>query len=323
MSETGVWSPVLRACFAFFVVVSIASVVAASGCASDGSCSCCGCCGSGAAPATPPLEPLEPLEARHRDEVAPAGCTADERARVDRAKEDAAVAADVTDAVVAVDAALGKVQCAALRDELVAVKRDLIARAPTTTPTPMAPPPPPSTPAQLCRAVPAGWRARSDVAELLQRAAAADDDVAARVSDVVNARVVTRWPAPVGDSAVVAASIERGLRARLGWVRPAGSRWQIEHVLERCVQVKQSNDSVLGDKMHSYTCLGRAEVTNDDGALFATAPVSVQLMGISEAKAIEANLLGTSTKAEGLATALANELTLRLVEDAERRLCGR
>jgi hypothetical protein len=168
-----------------------------------------------------------------------------------------------------------------------------------------------------CAAFGVGWRQRADYVTVLDAVARVDVVTRETLEEIGSARVSTAWPTPGVDSAALAAKIERGLRNNL---RVAGrpSHFTIEHVIERCEAVDTSNDGVFaGTSMQSFTCTGTATVSRD-ADLWARLPLRYQLLGINVATAISSY---ANSGGGGGASAMATEIRLRVIDDAERRIC--
>ena len=291
----------LRACFAF-----VALLAAAGCCCTLGRSDSRAASHGGGGFADVPPAPGQPQPAASASSI-PCDVAAD-RAIVTAVRAEARALleqGDDTGAVVVVDAAAPRLTCPSSKPELNAVRATLFSVMRLRTDGP-------------CAAYGVGWRQRPDFAEVLESVAAVDPGTRALLEEVGSARVTTRWPAPGVDSALVAARIERGLRESLGVVGRR-SDFTIDHVIDRCDDA--ARDEVLG-KMHSYSCVGTASIDRD-GDAWARVPVRYQILGISIGHAVSAfGGAGGGSGGSGGNKAFANEIKLRVLDDAEARLCS-
>ncbi|MDP2340288.1 MAG: hypothetical protein Q8O67_04970 [Deltaproteobacteria bacterium] len=214
-------------------------------------------------------------------------------------------AGDGTGAVVVVDAAGPHLGCPSSAASLNELRRQVFLSLQVRSEGP-------------CETYGVGWRARADFVTVLDGVAGVDAQTRDELREIASARVSTVWPTPGIDSALLAAKIERTLREQLR-VDVGPSRFTIEHVVDSCIQSTGYNSLLDGTMMKSFGCTGMATVARD-GDVWARIPVRYQLLGISLPQAISS--YSAAGSGGGGAAALANEIRLRVLDDAERRLCS-
>jgi hypothetical protein len=213
------------------------------------------------------------------------------------------------DAVASLDAIGDTLRCPETQSTLREARGPLIMRGRLVTESP-------------CTIWEPGWRSRSDAVDMLLPALV-ESDAATRavVSDVVFARFQTPWAESQANGVTPAARQEQTFRARfarLGLPAHAG-QWTVVQTLGACSQMSTSRNSLFGDTgMLSFSCPGSYEVRTASGVVFATVPFNQQVMAVSPAVAVEQ--LRSSPFQMGVQR-LATEIALRVVDDAEQRLC--